>query len=76
MKSELVDIVSRVCGVCPSFLRTDRDLVEYGLDSLRANELLIEIEEQFDVELEDDAVYSLRTIDDIDSHLGDAQIAA
>lgn len=43
--------VAELCAVEPSAVQDDGKLVGYGLDSLRAMELILTLEEEFGVEL-------------------------
>ncbi|MGL5443677.1 acyl carrier protein [Mycobacteroides stephanolepidis] len=48
---------------------TSRPLVEYGLDSIRATELVVELEDIFHVQIPDEQTTYLITVDDIADYL-------
>ena len=43
----------------------DRSMVEYGVDSLRAMELVVSLEEAFGVSIPDDCVATMRTLEQV-----------
>jgi acyl carrier protein len=46
-------------------LRTDVPLADYGLDSVRSVELVVELETRFDVQISDEQAASMRTLSDV-----------
>ena len=72
MKEEVIRIVSDVCWLNPQDVRSDQALIEYGLDSARAIDLVVALEEAFGVDIDDETAVRLRTIDDIVAHLLEA----
>ena len=50
-------------------IETDRPLVDYGLDSVRAAELVADLEHRFGVEIDDEDAAALHTVDDIVAHV-------
>lgn len=59
-------IVARVAKKNPAELKAEQNLTaDLGIDSPRALELLCDIEEQFKLEVPEDAVGKIETIDDI-----------
>lgn len=40
-------------------------LIEYGLDSMRAMDIVLTVEQEYGLEIEDEEVADLRTLDDI-----------
>lgn len=57
MEKKIRDFISEVVeleqGVIDS-IDLDTDLVEYGLDSINAIELIVRLEEEFEIEVDDD----------------------
>ena len=58
-------LVAEVCAIDVATLKTDRPLLEYGLDSARAMDLLVGLENEFDIRIPDADAAHLRTIDDV-----------
>ena len=59
-------IVGRIAKKDPSQLKAEQNLTaDLGIDSPRALELLCELEEQFSLEVPEDAVGKIETINDI-----------
>ncbi|HKN51972.1 MAG TPA: acyl carrier protein [Amycolatopsis sp.] len=52
-------------------LDPDTPLVDYGLDSVRSIDLIVELESRFDVQISDEQAASMRTLRDVA-----AQVAA
>ncbi|MBB4854238.1 acyl carrier protein [Mycobacteroides chelonae] len=48
---------------------TARPLVDYGLDSIRATELVVELEDTFHIGISDEQTTHLITVDDIADHV-------
>jgi len=48
-----------------SNIQEDSWLVEYGFDSVNSLELIMALEEQFDIEIEDEHVVEIQTVKDI-----------
>jgi acyl carrier protein len=61
-----LDLIARVSGVERSALEPDMELVaNLGLDSAKALELLVALEEQLGVEIADEDAAALNTVGDI-----------
>jgi acyl carrier protein len=58
-------LVAEVCATQVSAIATDRPLIAYGLDSARAIDLLVGLENEFDLRIPDEDARTMRTIDDI-----------
>jgi len=59
-------ILARETGVAASKINTTTELVgDLGMDSPRALQVLVEIEDELDIEVNDEEVASLRTVGDI-----------
>ena len=62
----VLDVLSLVSGLPRETLREEQDLVcDLGLDSPKAVRLLVELEERFDMEIEDEAAAGLSTVGDL-----------
>ena len=62
-------IVENYCVSESSQMRMDSDLTELGVNNLAITELLLEVEETFEVEFPADAYLSIRTIGDIVAYI-------
>jgi len=70
---QITKIISEVCHIEYGKVVADRDLLEYGIDSARAMDLVIAIEDAFDVEISDELMIQLRTANDIAQAVKDLQ---
>jgi acyl carrier protein len=65
-KSVTLDLLARIARKNPDELREEMELVaDLGMDSPKALELLIELEESLGVEIGDDAAAGLNTVGDV-----------
>ena len=65
-KAVALELLARLARKSPEEIREDMELVaDLGLDSPKALELLIELEESLGVEIDDGAVASLNTVGDV-----------
>jgi len=64
-EAEIRRLLAEVCALDPASLRGDAPLIEYGLDSARAIDLLVSLEEAFGVQIPDEAARDMRTLEDI-----------
>jgi len=62
---KVINIIATVFQVGYSDIAADRDLMAYGMDSARAMDLVIALEDTFNVEIPDALIMQLRTINDI-----------
>jgi acyl carrier protein len=63
---EALDIIARVAGVPGTELVRDTELVgDLDMDSAKALELLVELEDHFDIEISDDDANGMNTVGDI-----------
>lgn len=62
---DIKDEIAHVCAVDPQRVREDAWLIEYGLDSVRSMELIIALEEHFEIELPDSEIAVLQTVGDV-----------
>ncbi len=66
MKETALAIVAKVSGKDPELLTPDAELVaNLGMDSAKALELLVELEDQLDIEISDEDATRLNTVGDI-----------
>ena len=61
IKAEL----AQICAISLDNIRNDGWLIEYGLDSLRSMELIIGLEERFDLEISDGEIAKVTTVQDV-----------
>ena len=65
-KQAAVQVISRVSGVDPTKIRAEMELVgDLNLDSAKALELLVELEDALGIELADEDAAHLNTVGDI-----------
>ena len=65
-----LDIIARISGKDRSILEPRHELVaDLGLDSAKALELLVNLEDRLEIEIDDDVVGDLNTVGDILAHL-------
>jgi acyl carrier protein len=65
-KAVAIELLARLARKSPEELREEMELVaDLGLDSPKALELLIELEESLNVEIDDAAVARLNTVGDV-----------
>ena len=63
--SRLQSLVSQQLGIPPSKIKADADFAkELGADSLDVVELVMSIEDEFDIEIEDQSASQITTIQD------------
>ena len=61
-----ISVIARISGVPAESLRPEMELVaDLDMDSAKALELLVELEDRFDVEIDDDETAKLNTVGDI-----------
>jgi acyl carrier protein len=54
-----------ICAIEPERIKAEAWLIEYGLDSVRSMDLVIALEDQFGIELPDEAIARLQTVADV-----------
>ncbi|HMQ30686.1 MAG TPA: acyl carrier protein [Chloroflexaceae bacterium] len=64
-REQITNELARLCAINTAAVRGEARLIEYGLDSLRSLELVIALEERFDLELPDELIAHVRTVDDM-----------
>jgi acyl carrier protein len=69
-KNDLLEIISDVCGVKIEEIKDDSRFVEdLGADSLDISELVINIEEKFNIHFDNDVVNNIKTVKDLLNYL-------
>jgi acyl carrier protein len=61
----VIDELARVCALTTAQVRREAMLIELGLDSIRGVEFLIALESHFGIELADDAIATVMTVEDV-----------
>ena len=71
IKDKALEVVAGISGRQASDLRADMDLVaDLNIDSPKALELLVELEDKLEIEISDEDAAKLNTIGDILDYLG------
>lgn len=65
IREQITRELAQLCAIDPGTIRGRARLIEYGLDSLRSLELVVALEERFDLELPDELIAHVRTVDDM-----------
>ncbi len=68
---KVVRIVASVKRGNPELLQLDASFDDLGIDSLDRTNILFELENEFDLDIPDDVVRSITSINAIVSHLGE-----
>ena len=58
-------LLRTTCALEGIAIRKDRPLIEYGIDSVRAVDVIVELEQTFGIEIHDETAYRLRTLNDV-----------
>ncbi|MDP7034449.1 MAG: phosphopantetheine-binding protein [Planctomycetota bacterium] len=61
----ITNLVVNMTQVDPSKIRRSSRLIDFGLDSVRAMELIAELEDHYDLSIPDEDVMEIETVDDI-----------
>ena len=70
LSQRLQDLLSEQLGVDDDALRSDANILDdLGADSLDVVELVMAIEETFDIEIPDDDAETMRTIGDVQNYV-------
>lgn len=65
-RTKALGIIGRISGVEPDALRPDMDLAaDLGIDSPKALELLVDLEDSLDLEIADEEAARMETVGDI-----------
>jgi acyl carrier protein len=65
MDTTVIRLIAEACNIDPGTVQRDRLLVECGLDSVRAIDLIVALEDTFDCTIADDTTRKLRSVDDV-----------
>lgn len=65
----LFDLVARFARVDRSRVRPEARLIDFGLDSVRTMDLVVELERALDVAIADEALLDLDTLGDLAAYL-------
>ncbi len=70
LKSRIRALVAEQLGVDPAAMRSDANILEdLGADSLDVVEMVMAIEEAFDIEIGDEDAEAMRTLGDVESYV-------
>ncbi len=70
LKSRIRGLVAEQLGVDPTAMRPDASILEdLGADSLDVVEMVMAIEEAFDIEIDDEDAEAMRTLADVESYV-------
>ena len=77
MKEKIVDIISNQLGIDRGDVTPEASVVDdLGADSLDVVELVMALEEEFDIEIPDEEAEKIKSVNDIFSHMENALQAA
>jgi acyl carrier protein len=62
-------LLAETCALDPASIRDDGRLIEYGLDSVRAMDFIIALEEAFGISVPDEEAARLRTVADVAAYV-------
>lgn len=62
---KVADVIVKTVHCKPEDVKPETKLEELGIDSLKAITVIFELEEAFDIEIPNDAITSIVTVDDI-----------
>ena len=65
MLEKITQVIADIFEIDQSVLEPDRELMAYGIDSARLMDLVVAIEDTFNVEISDDMMVQFRTANDI-----------
>jgi acyl carrier protein len=69
LRERLRKLILAACDVDPDALHPDTEISRLGSDSIRAVELTMAIEDEFDLEIPDDALDRLHTFEEVTNYL-------
>ncbi len=66
VKQQIKQELATICAINDAnSIKDEAWLIEYGLDSLRSMELVMALEDYFQIELSDEAIGRLQTVGDV-----------
>jgi len=66
---KITEIIVETGGCKPEDVKPDSELVELGIDSLKAITVLFDLEEAYDIEIPNEIIPSIITVKDIQDNL-------
>lgn len=63
--TQVIDALAHFCAVAPEKVRPEQWLIEFGMDSVRTLDLIIHLEDHFEIQIEDEELASLTTVQDV-----------
>ena len=77
VEERVVDIVAEQLGVDKDKIKRESDFVnDLGADSLDTVELVMELEEEFDINIADDAAEKIQTVGEAIAHIDSSSASA
>ena len=69
MREEIIEIISKKTNINPETISSDTDLTEFGLTSITLVNIVVDLEEKFDFEFDDEDLLltKLNTIEKIEA---------
>ena len=75
MQEEIINLIKEITEIPTSKIKEDTNLVEdLELDSLDLTEIFAEIEDKYNIEILDDDIYNLQTVNDIIEYIEDKNV--
>jgi len=65
VRGRVFECIARICSVDIELITNETSIREFGADSLDAVELILELEEEFKIEIHDEGVKSMYEVKDI-----------
>ena len=66
-----VSVLAKLSGLEPDSIKPEMNLVaDLGIDSPKALQLLVELEDALDIEISDEAAAGMESVGDVLAHLG------
>jgi acyl carrier protein len=57
--------VAQICAVGADEINKNALLIQYGLDSIRSMELIVALEDHFDIEVQDEDLARITTVEEV-----------
>jgi acyl carrier protein len=65
IEKEIIEIIQQTAGSNKEIKPTDKLLEDLGLDSLDSVEIIMSIEQKYDITIQDDKISNIHTVGDI-----------
>jgi acyl carrier protein len=62
-------LIAEVCAIKPEIIQPAGKLAGYGLDSLRALELVVSIEDHYRLQVDQEQLFEVKTVNDLVEHI-------